>query len=166
MADIEFTNCGPKLVAKQLKALETQLGCELPEDYREFLLKHNGGDPDKKCFYASRGDAETTWVDFFHQVDEHLGGSCEEAEPCSIAFERFAYGEVTPDDCLIIGKAARDDLLLLRIRGKRRGQIDLKNMEELGPPLADSDWGADKEQGVRPVAKSFSAFLKMLQREE
>ncbi len=165
MGDIAFTNCGPKLVAKQLRALEAQLGCELPEDYREFLLKHNGGDPDKKCFVANEGDAETTWVDFFHQVDQHLADPSEEAEPCSIAFERYASGEVTPDDCLIIGKAARDDLVLLRIRGKRRGQIDLKNMEELGPPLADSDWGKDKEQGVHPLAKSFSAFLEMLQSE-
>lgn len=166
MAEMTFTNCGPKLGPNELRALEEQLGCELPTDYREFLLRHNGGDPDKKCFYASKGDAETTWVDFFHQVDEHLAGPCEEAEPCSIAFERFASAEVTPDDCLIIGKAARDDLLLLRIRGKRRGQIDLKNMEELGPPLADSDWGKDKEEGVHPLAKSFSAFLEMLQLEE
>ncbi len=70
-----------------------------------------------------------------------------------------------PDDCLIVGKAARDDLVLLRIRGKRRGQVDLKNMEELGPPLADGEWGENKEEGVHPLAKSFSAFLEMLQAE-
>src|SRR5205809_3847462 len=39
------TSRGPKVSAARIAQFERHLGYSLPPDYREFLLKYNGGDP-------------------------------------------------------------------------------------------------------------------------
>jgi SMI1 / KNR4 family (SUKH-1) len=155
----------PPFGRNELKALEKQLGCELPADFQEFLLNHNGGTPDKGYFEAPHHPG-TTWVDEFLAFDQHLATPTKRAAAGSVAFMHHAFGEFVPDDCLIVGVVARDNLLLLRVRGDHRGQVDLKVMDELGPPLASRECGKDKERGVHSVASSFAAFLEMLHDED
>jgi len=38
-------NCGPKIEFGDIAALEMELSAGLPESYREFLLRYNGGTP-------------------------------------------------------------------------------------------------------------------------
>src|SRR5687767_10317127 len=103
---------GPKLTAARLKALESQLGCRLPDAYRKFLLRHNGGVPSKPVFRATKREADPDWVDFFHHADEFLATPNKKAHPFSLASIHYAAGGLIPDDCLIIGMASRDNLLL------------------------------------------------------
>jgi hypothetical protein len=164
VAAITFTQCGPKLDLTQIHALERQLGVKLPDDYRQFLVDHNGGRPSKRCFCIP-GDSDIFWVDFFHSVDVHLAEPSRQTATTTIAFAHSVFGSMVPEDCLIIGTVAGDDLLLLRYRGKRAGEIALKIPLELGPPTIDNpNWSADadRELGVHRVAGSFSEFLEML----
>lgn len=166
MEQLTFTQCGTELSVEQLTALEDQLGCKLPRDYRGFLLKHNGGYPSRGSFETKTGGIDyLTWVDYFHSVDENLGRACEDAEYNTISFNHFQYGTVVPKNCLIIGTVARDNLLLLRIHGKDRGRVDQKIMGTYGMPNS-SEWEAEPESDVYPVANSFSDFLKMLRADE
>jgi len=50
MAKLTFRNSGPKIAARQIRAIEEQLGSKLPEDYRRFLLRTNGGTPSRVYF--------------------------------------------------------------------------------------------------------------------
>jgi SMI1/KNR4 family protein SUKH-1 len=97
-----------------------------------------------------------SWVDFFCSIGEYLAQPHEEADDESIAFAHHEYGDGVPDDCLIIGSSGRDDLLLLRLSGDRRGQIDLKIVDDWDPERDG------KESDTYPVAESFSALLAML----
>lgn len=38
-------NSGPTITMQDLVSIETELGAALPDSYRHFLLKYNGGDP-------------------------------------------------------------------------------------------------------------------------
>lgn len=42
-----INNCGPNITPGQIGDLETRIGKLLPDEYREFLLKYNGGMPDQ-----------------------------------------------------------------------------------------------------------------------
>jgi hypothetical protein len=64
------------------------------------------------------------------------------------------HGKFVPKDCLIIGSVCRDDLLLLRLKGRQRGRIELKRM----------DVSNDPAKGVFLVAKNFRSFVASLYR--
>jgi len=165
MSNVTFTKfrTGSKLTPACIKALETQLGRKLPKDYRAFLLKYNGGSPDKAHFYV-RTTGYPTWVDYFHSVDEHLAEPSPQADPETISFKHHAFGDVVPEDCLIIGMVCTYDLLLLRLGGKRRGHVALKVIEP--NEYLVGNWGKHKERGVYGIAKSFTEFLEMLKPED
>lgn len=56
---IEDSNRFGRLAEEPLAAFEASLGGRLPEDYRAFLLEHNGGRPRPATFTISKGEGET-----------------------------------------------------------------------------------------------------------
>ncbi len=50
----EITDAGALLTEKQVERVERELDVKLPEDYRNFLLRHNGGRP-RPDFFAIMG---------------------------------------------------------------------------------------------------------------
>ena len=40
-----FSKCGPKQTKRQLQTFARSLGIVFPDEYRDFLVKHNGGVP-------------------------------------------------------------------------------------------------------------------------
>jgi cell wall assembly regulator SMI1 len=42
---MRFTESGPPLTEERLQGAERRLGVTLPDEYRAFLLRHNGGRP-------------------------------------------------------------------------------------------------------------------------
>lgn len=146
---------------ENLRILEAQLGCELPDDYRDFLLKHNGGQPDR-CFFTSPSDGQDDWIDNFFSVDENYIQPNEEADTDTISFATFMDGRFMPEDCLIIGSASQMNRILLRLHGERRGRVDLKVMGNLD--VSDDEDYPDKirELEVYPLAESFAEFLAAL----
>ena len=155
MVDLTFKNTGPTLTEENIARLEDQLQCRLPADYRDFLLKHNGGRPSRVHFsILLGGETEEWWIDSFYSVDEHLAQPSSEARGATLSCAHFTDGEFVPRDCLVIGSAVRDDRLLLRLSGDRRGQIDMKFGEDMDQ--------ADPEGGIYPLAESFCAFLRSL----
>lgn len=60
-----FRGCGPKLTREKLGALPVSL----PDEYREFLLAHNGGVPVDNAFrYPFKGMESISVVDYFYSV--------------------------------------------------------------------------------------------------
>jgi hypothetical protein len=50
----EITDVGPLLAEKQIDRIERELDVKLPEEYRSFLLRNNGGKP-RPNFFAIQG---------------------------------------------------------------------------------------------------------------
>lgn len=65
---VEVLFKGPDITGKQLKAFEKQWEITLPDDYRKFLLKNNGGLPNPNCF-----DFKWKDVDAYGYVGRLLG---------------------------------------------------------------------------------------------
>jgi len=147
MAAAKFSSSHRKLTPEQIRRFEDHLQVKLPEDYRKFLSKHNGGVPDKGIFKI-KGCTEEFWLDELFAVDAD-----EESQP-DIPLITSTHGKFVPNDCLIIGTVCRDDLLLMRLKGKHRGRIELKRM----------DVSNDPAKGVCLVAKNFKGFVASLYR--
>src|SRR5689334_10302031 len=58
---------------EDIRRLESQIGATLPADYREFILKNNGGRPDYDyiAFSTPEGDLQDTDVLAFLSLDEN-----------------------------------------------------------------------------------------------
>lgn len=158
MTHVTFESCGRPLTTENIVAFEKQLGCRLPDDYREFMLTHNGGTPHPNSFDRQMGgEILDSWIDCFYSIDDNLATPRPKAGGQTISFNRYEYGDDVPNDCLMIGSVARDNQLLLRLHGERRGQIDHKIIVDF---VEQEDQGP--ESCVYYVAESFSALLAML----
>lgn len=68
MVMIEMTEPQPPATPQALLALEKQLGVSLPDDYRRFVLKHNGGWSHDygMTYHEEKGDASPQRLSIFH----------------------------------------------------------------------------------------------------
>jgi cell wall assembly regulator SMI1 len=61
-------NVGPKIEARDIAALEAELGADLPDSYREFLLLYNGGAPTPDTVDVSGAPGTPTDVQVFFGI--------------------------------------------------------------------------------------------------
>jgi hypothetical protein len=140
---------GPEASESDIARFESQLGYKLPLDYREFLLRYNGGDPvvgvvngrddDPDVPYQS-GDA----VRYFFKLPT-AAGDVDEYErllpPAEIPSE-------LPRDVLPIAEDSGGNLFILEL-GKGAGRIRFWDHESFDEPLEQH----------RILADSFGDFL-------
>jgi cell wall assembly regulator SMI1 len=140
-----------------LAAVERRLGVHFPDDYRAFLLRHNGGVPRPGRFRMSRQAAEAgmEWgrVTRFYSVGAGPGEGYKGGDLESIFRTMQEFGFL-PDRMVPI--ALVDDpvdggTLCISVRGTDRGRVYYH------PELE----GYDEETGYA-VCKSFAAFLDRL----
>ena len=67
MQHINLTDQGPTLSHEDIEFIESQIEGLLPEGYRNFMLKNNGGMADPYIGFHWKGDLEEV-VGFFHLV--------------------------------------------------------------------------------------------------
>lgn len=162
MKRLTLRNRGPKLGIRQIKMMEKQLGCELPESYKKFFLKNNGGIPNRSFYYLKslKENPYPQCVSRFFFIDKNLAKPSSKADVFSISYNRYLFKEVCPnvipDDSLVIGEDERENMIILRIKGRRYGQVALKLVGEAPEPQENTD------QNVYKIAKTFSDFLDTL----
>ena len=130
--------------------MEAELGISLPEQYREFLLNHNGGYPEPDAFpiHGNASD-EHGLVHYFLSIHE---GDVYNL----MSYVRRFEGRV-PEDLLPIALDPGGDLIVLSILGANRGKVYFWEHEE------------EAQEGETPgyenvyfVASSFYEFLNSL----
>jgi len=136
--------------------LEEQIGSRLPEDYRRFMLRYNGGTPDPATFAfieKTYGKSTSDAVRAFFSLGDHEYYALED----SLA----TYTDRIPNGTLPIAEDGCGNLVLLGISGEDdagqaiRGKVYFWDHElEPQDPL---DWS-----NVSPVADSFDDFLRGL----
>jgi SMI1 / KNR4 family (SUKH-1) len=129
---------------------ERDIGFQLPDAYRRFMLTFNGGNVYPRLFRhnvpqdrywstepVTQIDPLYSWAD----VEEHTRGG--------------VYGRGNPPDMLFIGTDPGGLEVLLSLRVEDRGHIFCW-------PHSTNIWGMDGNDQIWPQATSFEAFLHSL----
>ena len=117
---------------------EMSIAARLPDDYRAFLLRHNGGYPDRAAF---RGGTES--VEFFFGLWQ---------KHADLNYETLAHRGFIPAEMIPIASDAFGNAVLLEVRGPNRGRIWFWDHEMAGDPA----------RSVSLLAGSFTEFVGSL----
>ena len=136
---------------EQLADFERLIQGSLPEDYKLFLKKVNGGRPRPNVFRFKMRDGtdEESVLHYFYALHEERVGSIERT---------FGYlkGRI-PSDYLSIATDSFGNMILLRIAARGLGKIYFwDHEEEQDPPSL---------MNMSPIADSFTAFVQGLEPE-
>jgi hypothetical protein len=142
---------GPQVTDAQLRAFEQAYGHPLPDDYRQFLLDVNGGQP-------ARANCE-----FAHGVVNNLFSLEDPEDDSSDLAERATWTrpKLPSPDLLFIGHDDGSNSLLLALAGEHRGEVwfmvDDERPEDANPRVLWHD-----RRDMRKVADSFEQFMRAL----
>jgi hypothetical protein len=152
---VTFTDCGPPLKEIQFSAAVNMLFSlsGTPDDYLRFLRRTNGGAPKPSYFqYERDGTVETERVYRFLSVEPDPMNA---PVGLQLVGATLNYRSALPRHAALIGVTEDDKLLLLYLWGDRAGQVWLIYPEGIDPE-------GDLDQSCDFIAKSFTAFLRML----
>ena len=144
---------GPQVTDAQIRAFEQSYGHPLPDDYRQFLLDVNGGQPDiANC-------------EFEHGVVNSLFGLDDtENDSSDLATRANRERASLPSrDLLFIGHDDGGNSLLLALAGDHRGEVwymltdDDARPDDANPRVLWHD-----RRDMRKVADSFEQFMRAL----
>jgi hypothetical protein len=145
---------GP-LDPEAIREAERQIGVPLPQAYKQFLLKYNGGRPEPAAFRITWSGQE--WADDWSVDTVHMLLGLRPGDEADFLTDFESYQGRIPNDTVPIGYDPGGNLLLLGVRGRNTGKVFF--------------WMQDYEveEGQTPdysnvgfVASSFSEFLDSL----
>ena len=143
----EFYNTQEPIKPQTLQALEEVWCFGLTNDYREFLLTHNGGRPKEPCFNF-KGEEDGSTIDKFFGIYKDYNSN--------LLLRLELLKDRIVDEAFPIARDVFGNVICLIVKGKRRGQIY----------FWDHETEADTDQGERPnysnmtlIADSFSEFI-------
>jgi cell wall assembly regulator SMI1 len=151
MATLQILQPGPPITEQDVLRLEQELGASFPEDYRAFLLAHNGGYPEPGDFDIpgeSVPESGST-VDWFLTLEAGAHND--------LRHELDVYRGRVPPSLLPIAFDPGGNLICLGLSGEHRGVVYFWDHEL----EAEEDEEADF-RNVYFVADSFSRFLDSL----
>lgn len=144
---VTITGSGPMLSSEKLKALEERLDIALPEQYRDFLLQHNGGTPDLALFECAGGGG--SFVRSF--LGAHEG-------PHSNFEVKFLALKVTrkalPDNIVAVAEDGFGNLVCLSLAGADVGSVYFWDHER--------ETETPSYKNMHLIAPSFNEFLAAL----
>jgi hypothetical protein len=141
----EMLDVGPPLSQGQIAALEAELRVALPEDYRAFLARYNGGRPEPS-FFPIHGFGASAFGEI--QRFFSVGGPAE--VPDLAWYYRTLWGRIAVDLFPIAGDGS-GNIICISLAGVNRGAVHFWDHDnEYSPPGYDN---------VHFVAESFTKFL-------
>lgn len=125
---------------KRLWLFEKRIGTRLPEDYRQFLINHNGGKPIPCYFRISEAEGENSLHHFYGLHDGPSYLSLEEA------YEN--HKGMVPTSMISFADDPFGNALCIGIEADNKGKIFF--------------WDHEAEDNITEVSKTFSLFLESL----
>lgn len=147
---IELRKVGPPLTEEILAHFEKELGVSLPDPYRRFLLRNNGGRPprDKDTVDVEGLPGSPTSVQVFFRI----GGEIESSD---LMWNRETLNEHIPTDRLAIACDSGGGVFCILLHGAERGAVFFCDLHPVyGSP--------EVYPGFYPVAPDFDSFLKKI----
>src|SRR5215831_4403730 len=113
-------NCGPEVSEADLAAFEATLGYPLPDDYRDFLLRYNGGRPSVIAVTGRDDDPTVPYahgdgVRGFYKLQTAAGLVKNYQRLISPREYEDAYGLGFPSDALQIGDDDGGNMIMLEL---------------------------------------------------
>lgn len=136
---------------EQIQTFEIRQGVVLPADYKDFLLRNNGGRPEPDSFNVP------TWVHVGSVVDRFFG--IKPGDDYDLEREYEVYAERIPAELIPIANDAFGNAICLGVKGKYRGKMYFWDHEaEL-----DENGRSRRDYGnVYLLANSLDEFLSNL----
>jgi len=144
----EMSEVGSSLTDARLTSLEQELGVILPHDYREFLVRYNGGRPNPS-FFPILGFKDNPFggIQLFLAVDVPIKSS-------NLDWMYYNYRERMPRNILPIAITGTGDVLCLSFYGSDKGSVYFWDHDnEYSPPTYDN---------MYLIAPSFPEFLESI----
>jgi SMI1 / KNR4 family (SUKH-1) len=130
-----------------LAAFESELGCPLPQEYRDYLIAFNGGALEKDVIRISDAEGETR---IHHMYGLHTGPAHQRLTSQyegELGILQGAYLPICDD--------AFGNKFLIKLKGSKRGSVYFLNHEV-----------AVSRRALTYVAESFSRFMEKMQSSE
>lgn len=143
---VKITGEEAPISSEMLDQVEKRLNIQLPDQYRQFLLRHNGGTPTPNLFECADGGGS-----FVHKFLAIHDGPYDNFERESLSF--WANKSV-PDNIVPIACDAFGNYVCLSVSGADAGSIYFWNHEK--------QRGKASYKNLRLIAESFDQFLASL----
>jgi hypothetical protein len=155
---LNYSYSGHSITEDELRAFEDTYHLRLPDDYRAFLLKHNGGIVTPYAFSFERDNViDGSWVGWFYGL-HHNGLEYTSLEDVYVS-QRIAgqsLYSVTPTDYFIFASDMGKNDLCFSLKETDYGAVYYVDTDEI-----DTINGQDVAR-LYYIAPSFTAFLEML----
>jgi len=151
-----ITDKGPQLTENDLRAFEKEMRSTFPEDYRTFLLTHNGGQP-KPYFFKVPG-----WQ-YQQSLVNELKGIVSNSQSVDLREDNSIMEGRLPKGFVSIGDDPGGNKILISLDGSTRGKIYFFDHEN------EPDVSTDKLEdysNIYLLADSFDQFLNSLKEED
>jgi hypothetical protein len=135
---MELRDSYKQITKKDIDVLCGELEIELPNDYVQFLMLHNGGQPSQNHYIKKELDGEISF-DFFLNVFFGIGG-----DDASYDIETMysIYCDRIPEEILPIGDDGVGNIICLGVEESYYGQVYMwwksGQVEEGGEPTFDN----------------------------
>jgi hypothetical protein len=147
--EIEDSNKYGKLVVERLEEFEAKIGSRLPEDYREFLINHNGGKPMPCDFVVTEKEGS----DSLHVIyGIHCGPSYANLEEVNAL-----YSGRIPRSLITFAEDPFGNAICIGINGDNSGKVFFWDHELESDDEVEPDY-----ENITLLAESFSEFLSGL----
>jgi hypothetical protein len=133
---------------------EEQTGIRIPKEYRNFLLKYNGGGVYPRLFKLSLSSITLTSV-----YSEQMVGNFYRWDQVVARFNGELYGKGIPRGYLNIGDTPGLIELLIGVESENEGHI-------FAWVRSSNPWGVGSNKEIFLLSLSFTLFLKMLYDDE
>ena len=153
-----MTERGPVVTPAAIAAFEAKLGAKLPDDYADFLLRRNGGQPSPShsIFTVKLGSrVDSTSINSLNSLDD-----TEEQFNLEARWERARSWP--PKETIPVGYDSFGGAIVLVVDGPRRGEIWFEDGADPRPEGSNPrvDW-FDRRDVCR-LAGSFGEFMRGL----
>jgi cell wall assembly regulator SMI1 len=146
---IEDSNKYGEINRVLLERFEKEIGAKLPEQYREFLICHNGGKPVPSNFLISKRKGEDSIEQFYGLNNGPTYQRLNENYELSI--------DRLPSYVIPIGSDDFGNNICIGIKGKNKGKVYFSNYYIQGGILKKILFGR-----VKLISESFNEFLNSL----
>lgn len=144
-------NVGPKIGTRDIKLIEVKLGVVLPDSYRQFLLRSNGGAPTPDTIDVPGADGSPTDVQIFFGIGA-LVESSDLAWNLALITERCPGLQALPIACDSGG-----NLFCLKIERDATTKVIYCNLD--GPDCTTCEVAASFEEFITKI-RPFEQCLK------
>ncbi|MGM1019043.1 MAG: SMI1/KNR4 family protein [Bacillota bacterium] len=147
--NIEFESSFKPIKNQELETFEETYNLILPNDYKNFLLYHNGGKTVRRRF-ETQDKTITSSIMLFLPLSKETENNLENY------YKKYTVGKIIPSNFIPIGVDPADSLICLSINGENQGTVyfcDMDYFEE------DNEL---KQEFIKLVSPNFSEFVNSL----